>query len=160
MPKLYSEVFGYASTLSAWVRSSKVETVPPLITVMRTVRDVETDESRSLNEIYIPDPSSGLSSPSNKLVQLPSCSVPVNKPLLHDISGSGEKTVTFTQSKIVSSTLQTTRLSYHLVLSFSASSPILSYPILSYRIPSYSILSYPILIFSSVLFNDVYSTIM
>ena len=94
MPKLFSNVFGYASTLSGWIRPSKVD---PIVTVLRTVRDVEADESRCFSEIYIPG--SGGFDGFQALIQLPSSSVPATKPILHGVSKSGSRTVSFTQGR-------------------------------------------------------------
>ena len=47
MPKLFTNVFGYTSTLSAWIRpNGKGETTPAVLNVMRTIKDVEADATR------------------------------------------------------------------------------------------------------------------
>ena len=50
MPKLFTNVFGYTSTISAWIRPNKETSV---LTVMRTVKDVEADDTRRYVCTYV-----------------------------------------------------------------------------------------------------------
>lgn len=97
MPRLFTNVFGYSSTIAGWIRASPVVHEPPVITALRTIRDIELDEYRTISEVYIaPQTDGGPCGDFLNLVRLPSACVPTSKAITFDISPSGQKTIAFT----------------------------------------------------------------
>ena len=96
-PKLYTSLLGYSSTLAGFVRPSlNIPDALPFVTALRSVRDIEADEMRVVNEMYIPSIAPDAPDAFGDLQFVPTASVPVSKTTVFDISPSGGKTVTFT----------------------------------------------------------------
>jgi hypothetical protein len=91
--KAYASYFQYSSSVaSAWLRKSH-PSLPPLVTAIRAVRDVDEDSVRSVQEQFVISAGDG---PGNDGQLSMLSSFPTAKPDIIDISPSGKKTFSAT----------------------------------------------------------------
>jgi len=98
MSSTLAKIFGFSQTLAGFVR---VNFDSPVVTLLRTVRDIEDDAPRTVSEIFIPGPPATMASDTDAvqtLLQIPSAALPVAKPLVFDVSPSGLRTVACTMT--------------------------------------------------------------
>lgn len=82
MASALAKIFGFSQTLSGFVR---MHMEAPVVTILRSIRDIEEDAPRSVSEIFMPSPQVGAGN-INALLQIPSASTPVAKPVIFDVS--------------------------------------------------------------------------